>query len=257
LHHILLRIGDFTLYTYSVLLALAVLAGLSVSVWAGKRASLRPEHVADAVVLALLAGTVGARAEYVLLNSEYFREQPAAVWQVWQGGLAFHGGLGFALLAVLAYAHFRRMPFWTLADALALGMALSVAVGWMACLFGGYAYGQMGTGLLYFNWHDIFGVTANRFAVQPLGAILNLVLFLELLLLALRKPPLPSGVTCIAFLFFSGLVHFGLGFWRGDDTLWFGSWRIDQWLALGQVALAVALAAYRAITLKSRPRAGL
>ena len=141
-------------------------------------------------VLTLLGGVIGARLEYVMLNIEYFREQPAAALRVWQGGLALHGGLWLGLLVLFGYARARRIRFWALADVLALGMSLGAVLGWIACLYGGSAYGRLGFGPLYFVWYDTFGVTASRFAVQPLGAALSLALCVTLILLTLSRRPL-------------------------------------------------------------------
>lgn len=239
LHHVLLKVGGFSIYTYSLLMAVAVLGGLMVALHEGKRVGLRPVAVADAVIWAAIGGIVGARLEYVLLNWEYFREQPGLTFHIWEGGFAYHGGLLVGILVLMLYARLKRLPFWSLADALALGLALSVTIGWVACLFGGCAYGRMGFGLLHFTWYDIFGVMASRFAVQPLGIGLSLMLFVGLWLLRDRMPF--SGALFLLLLMASGVIHFVLGLGRGDETLWWWGARVDQWLALGQVLLSAGV----------------
>jgi len=244
---ILFELGDFSVYTYSVLMAVAVLAGLALAVLEAKRIRGGGEVavVFDAALCALVGGVVGARLEYIALNLEFFQEQPAALWRVDQGGLAYHGGLLCGALALAAYARWRRLSFWQLADALTPGLALGVSLGWVACLFGGYAYGQMGFGALYFTWHDLYGVVASRFAVQPLGAGLTLVALISLWLVrpAFSRP----GSLFLLFLLLTGVIHFALGFGRGDETLWWRGWRADQWLALGQTAAALCLGAWKGL----------
>lgn len=240
---ILFEIGDFSLYTYSCLMALAVLAGLAVALLGAKRAALRAVDVFDAVLCSAIGGIIGARLEYICLNLEYFREQPGAIWQIGQGGLAYHGALLAGALTLIAYARFKRLSFWSLADALTPGLVLSLSIGWVACLYGGYAYGKMGFGPLYFAWHDLFGVMASRFAVQPLGAGLTFAVFIALWFArpALCRP----GALFLLFLFLTGFIHFGLGFGRGDETVLWAGWRVDQWLALGQAAVALGLGVWR------------
>ena len=47
-----------------------------------------------------IAGILGARLEYVLINPEYFGEQPGSAFAIWQGGFAYYGGLLAGILAL-------------------------------------------------------------------------------------------------------------------------------------------------------------
>ncbi len=239
---VLLRIGNVTVYTYSAWMAVAVLAGLGLVYLQARRGGLSLDPISDAALFSLLGGVVGARLGYVILNFEYFREQPAAAFRIWQGGLILQGGLWFGLLALLIYADVRAVPFRSWADALALGVSGSAVFGWLACLYGGTAYGQTGFGLLHFVWYDTFGVYASRFAVQPMGAALSLALFLGLFFLARRKHS--PGSLLLLYLAISGMIQFGLGFARADETLRWWGWRADQWLNLAQICGALVAAAY-------------
>lgn len=249
MHHAILQLGGVTIYAYSLLMALAVLIGVSVAVWDGRRRSLEYADVLDAAILTLLAGLLGARLEYVLLNLGYFAEQPVAALRVWDGGLALQGGLWLGIAALVVHAGLRRRPFWPLVDALALGLSAATVLGWLACLYGGCAYGRTGFGTLHFTWHDAFGVTASRFAVQPLGAGLSLVLFVVLLLARKR---MFSGGVLLLFLAISGLAQLGLGFMRADDASYLAGWRSDQWLNAAQALAGGVLAAYRGLLSTNR-----
>jgi phosphatidylglycerol:prolipoprotein diacylglycerol transferase len=245
-HNVLLRIDGITVYTYALIMAVALLLGVGIAVWASKRVELNPDNVLDAVILAVIAGIVGARLEYVLLNFDYFRTQPVAAVQIWQGGLALNGGLWAPLPFLFLYARAKRLSFWTLVDTVALGLSGATVVGWLACLYGGCAYGRTGSGLLYFNWYDTFGVSASRFAVQPVGAALSLALAIGLFFLWHRRF-LPGSVL-LAYLAVLGLIQLGLGFERADETSRWLGWRADQWLNLIQVLVAGSVAAYLALT---------
>jgi phosphatidylglycerol:prolipoprotein diacylglycerol transferase len=227
--------------------ALVILAGTVVVLYEGKRVGFRTTDLIDALIWTAIGGIIGSRLEYVLLNMQYFREQPYAAFRAWEGGFAYHGGLICGLAGLILFAYARRLKLWELADVMALGLALSTAIGWIACLFAGCAYGRMGFGPLYFVWYDIFGMDASRFAVQPVGALLNLLLFLSLWF-ARRRLPVPGSVF-VLLMMGSGLVHFVLGFGRGDETLRVFTWRVDQWLAVGQVVFAAAIAILRGRTL--------
>jgi phosphatidylglycerol---prolipoprotein diacylglyceryl transferase len=57
----------------------------------------------------IVAAIVGARAVHVIANLGSYRNNPAGVFEVWQGGLSSFGGLGLALPVGFYSAH-RRCP---------------------------------------------------------------------------------------------------------------------------------------------------
>lgn len=254
MHQVLLKVGGFNVYTYSLLMAVAALGGLLVALQEGRRLGLRAVDVADGVIWTVIGAILGARLEYILLNWEYFEAEPGSSVRVWEGGFAYHGGILTGILVLVLYSRLRRLPFWSLSDALSLGYALSMAVGWAACLVGGFAYGRMGFGLLHFTWHDAYGVVASRFAVQPLGILLCLMLFAGLWVLRDRMPF--PGAILLAFLMVSGVIQFGLGFGRADETVSWRGLRADQWFALGQVLLSVGAGVWRERTVSGRRLSG-
>src|SRR5687767_1227239 len=65
-----------------------------------------PESAAGDLLFALILGVVlGGRVGYILFyDFASFRENPAAIVQIWEGGLSFHGGLLGALIAAAWFA---------------------------------------------------------------------------------------------------------------------------------------------------------
>ena len=139
------QLGNFTIYWYGVLVALAFLAGL----WtASRRATLsgiRGEIIVDLGPWLILGTLIGARGLYVI---SYWREDFAGkpLWQIFNirgGGLVFYGGLIGASLAYALYVRFKKLPFWKLADILAPSIALGHAIGRIGCLMNGCCYGRV------------------------------------------------------------------------------------------------------------------
>src|SRR6184192_2092799 len=99
------HLGNFTIYWFGVLVALAVLAGL----WtASRRAALsgiRGEIIVDLGPWLILGTIIGARGLFVI---SYWREEFASDpwWQIFnirRGGLVFYGGLIGASLSGMLY----------------------------------------------------------------------------------------------------------------------------------------------------------
>ncbi len=243
---ILFTLGRQPVSSYSVVMIIALLAALGWLAWQQRRGR---KDALDLGVLALAAGAVGARAGHVLANWAYYGEQPAAIFDLRDGGLSWHGGV-LAGLAVLALAAARRHDHATL-YALRLGDRLAVLIvslsigllgGWLACLLAGCAYGLPVAPPQRFytpDWPDNYGVLAFRLPSQLLGMALALVLLLLARPLS-RRP----GI----FLILLGAGSFIIAWTRGDLPVSWGPLRATQWvdLVLILVGLALMLASQRA-----------
>ena len=92
----LINFGGFGIRWY----ALAYIGGLLAGYWVLRREAGRPGAVMtpaaiDSLLNHVLLGVIlGGRLGYVLFyNPAFFLANPAEIIKVWQGGMAFHGGL--------------------------------------------------------------------------------------------------------------------------------------------------------------------
>jgi phosphatidylglycerol:prolipoprotein diacylglycerol transferase len=72
-------IGPLTIYTYGVMLAAAYLLGLQLAIHRGRRAGLNPGRLLDLGVYIVIAALVGAKLLLLLINVNYFRNNPEEV----------------------------------------------------------------------------------------------------------------------------------------------------------------------------------
>jgi phosphatidylglycerol:prolipoprotein diacylglycerol transferase len=261
MHPILFRFGSIIISTYTILLDVGLVCGLVVACLEGKRRGIAPERIVDAALWTVVAGIVGGRMGYVLANQEYFAENLREAFYIWEGGLAFQGGFLAGLLALFLYSVYHKLPFLALADTAALGLALGQVFGWLGCLMSGCAYGLESHGAtsilacLSLDLPDIYGIHAPRFATQPLASALSLAIFVLLWATRRRWPsaqdkpfdstqdrPFPGfAFTLYLLLYSSG--QFLLEFTRGDEAIYWGPWRVSQWLYLAEAALALVFLA--------------
>ena len=259
MHPILFRLGSTIIYTYTILLDVGLVCGLVVACLEGKRRGIAPERIVDAALWAVVAGIVGGRVGYVLANQEYFAENLREAFYIWEGGLAFQGAFLAGLLALFLYSAYHKLPFLALADTAALGLALGQVFGWLACLMSGCAYGLESHGAtsilarLSLDLPDIYGIHAPRFATQPLASALSLAIFVLLWATRRRWPFDPSaelrasfaqdrpfpGLAFIVYLLLYSGGQFLLEFTRGDEAIYWGPWRVSQWIYLAEAALAL------------------
>ena len=144
MHPIAFQLGNLTIHTYGVMVALGFVLGLWLAMRRGLRDGLPQEWIADLGVPLILGTLVGARALYVLTFwRDQFADRP--LWEtvaIWQGGLVFYGGLVGATLFGVGYIYWKKWPLWKLADAVAPSVALGFACGRLGCLLNGCCFGR-------------------------------------------------------------------------------------------------------------------
>ncbi|WP_022835491.1 prolipoprotein diacylglyceryl transferase [Salisaeta longa] len=126
---VIFRLGPLAPRWYGLLFALGFLIGFYLMQRVFERED-RPIKDLDALLMYLLGGTViGARLGHVLFYAPgYYFAHPLEIPQVWEGGLASHGGLIGVLLAIWLYSRSRQdQPFLWLTDRLAPPIALTGA----------------------------------------------------------------------------------------------------------------------------------
>ena len=241
MYPILFRLGSFTMTGYTALVDVGLLGGAAISYLQARRRGFSAVRVLDAALVAALGGLIGARAVYVTANWAYYSDYLHRALRLWEGGLAWHGGLVGGLGAVLVYCAIRRTPLRLVLDLLTPGAAVLAVCAWLGCLLHGCAYGletYPGQGLLWalsLELPDLYGIQAPRVAVQLLGAGWSAVV-LAIVATAGRRRRL-EGLAFPLWLALYSSGSFGLGFLRADQVPLVAGWRADQ---VADLALALA-----------------
>ena len=129
------------LHTYGLLIATAFLVGLYLAGRGAKRAGLDQERVTDLTFWILVAGMVGSRILFIIVNWDDYARDPINVLYFWNGGFVFYGG--FIGAAVVSWFYMRRhgMPFFAYADVLIPSVSLGHAIGRLGCFAAGCCWG--------------------------------------------------------------------------------------------------------------------
>jgi phosphatidylglycerol:prolipoprotein diacylglycerol transferase len=132
---------------YGVMLLLAILAGVGLSMHRARKRGIDPELILSLAMWLVVPGIVGGRLFYVI---EYWEKYQNANWlvtlreiaTVTKGGLVVYGALlaGGAALAGFVYRH--RLPGLMLADLIAPGVVLGMALGRVGCFLNGCCFGR-------------------------------------------------------------------------------------------------------------------
>ena len=86
-------LGFIQIYWYSIMIALGLLVGISVIIVEAKKQKMSEDDFINLVFGIVLWGIIGARLYYVLFSWEQYSDNLFEILEIWNGGLAIHGGL--------------------------------------------------------------------------------------------------------------------------------------------------------------------
>ena len=107
-----------------------------------RRVGLDPEVISNAAMYSLIIGMVGARVFFVVHYHDQFRGDFGGVFAVWRGGLEFLGGAIPAILFLLLYLRYRKLPVRRYFDIMAVGLMLGLSFGRIGCFLNGCCFGR-------------------------------------------------------------------------------------------------------------------
>jgi phosphatidylglycerol:prolipoprotein diacylglycerol transferase len=161
-HPVLFEIGDFPVRTFGLLLALGALVGILMAVRRAPRYGLPPERIWDLCFWLILAGVLGARALFVLIEWRFYSENPGELLRLRFDGLTSFGGLLGGALAAWVWTRRTGVSLVTVVDTLAVPFLVAHAIGRIGCLMNGCCYG-----------HPVAGFPGVHFPGAPDGHALH------------------------------------------------------------------------------------
>lgn len=199
------------------------------------------QHVEDLLFFSMLGVVLGGRLGYVLFYkpSHYFAH-PAEIFAVWQGGMAFHGGLLGVITAMAVFAKRQGRHFFEVADLVAPCVPIGLAAGRIGNFINGELWGRAADPSL--PWAMVFpesGSDMPRHPSQLYQFGLEGVLLFILLWLYARKPR-QQGAVAGAFLFGYGTFRFIAEYFREPDSflgLLALNMSMGQWLCVPMIVL--------------------
>lgn len=241
---VLLQIGPLAIRWYGAMYSLSFLLGWPLLLARGARwrPDLSKETLSDFMVWILLGVVLGGRFGYILFYQfDYYAANPFAVFRVWEGGMAFHGGLLGVAFAVCYFARRHRVGCLELADLLAPIVPLGLFFGRIGNFINGELWGRATD----VPWAMVFPTAGPqlRHPSQLYEAGLEgCVLFAVLWWLGRKQygPGLLFGV----FLLLYGTFRTFLEFFREPDSnlgLLALGLSMGQWLSVPMVVAGVTL----------------
>ncbi|MBC5797823.1 prolipoprotein diacylglyceryl transferase [Sphaerospermopsis sp. LEGE 00249] len=245
---IIFELGPVIIRWYGLLIASAVLIGVSLSQYLAKRRHVNPELISDLSIWLVIGAIPAARLYYVLFQWSEYSQHPERIIAIWQGGIAIHGAIIGGVIAALIFAKLKKISFWQLADLVAPSLILGQAIGRWGNFFNSEAFGRP-TDLpwkLYIPLDHRPPNLANFEYFHPTflyESLWNLMVFALLLTLFFRalsgKPRLKVGTLFLVYWVAYSLGRFWIEGLR-TDSLMLGPLRIAQIVSLTGISLGLA-----------------
>lgn len=222
MYPVLFHIGSFAVHTYGVVLMLAFLAALGRTYQVARRQAdptIPPDNILDAGIWMIVVGTIGARLLFVLVDWDSYRHAPnfpLNTFQVWQGGLSFHGGLFGGIGALIGYCLIKRMSILKVADLFAPSVMLAYVIGRLGCLLNGCCYGAPTTMPWGIRFYDDGVLTPPSHPTQLYASMLSLVFFFGLI--HLEKHRAYFGQVSCWYILLAATERFLMEIWRAGTT---------------------------------------
>jgi phosphatidylglycerol:prolipoprotein diacylglycerol transferase len=131
-----------TIKSYGLMMVIGFLAAVSVITRLSRNITPNPQLVTNGALYSLIGGVTGARLFYVIHYFENFKESPASVFAIWEGGLEFLGGVIVAISIIFLYLLYHKLPIRRYLDILAIGLMLALVFGRIGCFLNGCCYGK-------------------------------------------------------------------------------------------------------------------
>jgi len=209
---VLIEIGPLSIRWYALAYIVGILFGwwyarrlvANPRLWGPAGSPIRVVDLDDLVLWATIGIIVGGRAGYVLFyDLGSFLAAPLTIFEVWHGGMSFHGGFLGTVIAMILFARHRRIPVWSLIDVVAPSVTVGLCLGRIANFVNGELWGRPGD----VPWAMVFpGADLQpRHPSQLYEALLEgIVLFLVLRFFThgqhrLRQPGFISAIFAIGY----------------------------------------------------------
>jgi phosphatidylglycerol:prolipoprotein diacylglycerol transferase len=230
MYPIITKIGPFTLHTFGVVLAIAILVGSSLLLREARRLGdpkITEERIQRLIWYLVIGVIAGGRLMHVIVNWDHYGKRLMDIPAIWEGGLVMYGGLIGSFVAVVWFAAYHKIRILRLCDLVAPSAFLGDAIGRWGCFFAGDDYGRPITDkVLGVQWPHWMSVTfpGREGTLAPIGVPLfptQIMMSMKALIIAgvlfwiYRRKKFDGQVAGWAFMLYAVIRSF-IELFRGD-----------------------------------------
>ena len=232
-----LDLGPIQIYWYSIFIFIGMLVACFLIYKEAKKRDIEEDFLVNLTFNTIIIGIIGARLYYVLFNLSYYLDNPVEIFQIWNGGLAIHGGIIAGLLFIIYYCKKHEVNLWKMLDIIVVGLIIAQAIGRWGNFFNSEAYGPITTsahlkslGIPQFIIDGMYILGEYRQPTFFYESVWCLFGFLAMLIIRQYKY-LKIGQLTSFYLIWYGIIRFMIEAMR-TDSLMLGPLKIAQLVSL-------------------------
>jgi phosphatidylglycerol:prolipoprotein diacylglycerol transferase len=139
---------NYPVHSFGVMLVLGFMLAMALAKFLARRSKLDPEIFANAALIALLSGVIGARLSHVIENWPQYTDSTRSFGanlreaiNITEGGLTYYGGFLLSIPCCIAYGRWKRVPILLGMDILAPCIMIGLGFGRIGCFLNGCCFG--------------------------------------------------------------------------------------------------------------------
>jgi phosphatidylglycerol---prolipoprotein diacylglyceryl transferase len=222
---VLISIGPFAVRWYALAYIVGIIAGwfyaramiAAQRLWGGP-APITVGEFDDFIIWITLGIILGGRIGYVLFyNLPQFAAHPIQIFELWNGGMSFHGGVLGCVVATVLFGLRRGLPILSLGDVTTAVCPIGLFLGRIANFINGELWGRptdVAWAVIFPNGGPIPRHPSQLYEAALEGLVLLIVLGVLVRLGALKRPGLVTG----AFFLGYGIARTICEFFREPDA---------------------------------------
>ncbi|HLB41263.1 MAG TPA: prolipoprotein diacylglyceryl transferase [Gammaproteobacteria bacterium] len=240
------HIASWPVYWYGLMYLIGFFAGWGILSWRlrlSPRRDITQEQLSDIAFYAALGAIIGGRLGYVLFYDwRVLLSNPFLVFQIWKGGMSFHGGFIGVMTAMAIYARKFNQSFLALTDLIAPAIPIGLGAGRIGNFINGELWGRITT----MPWGMVFpnaGVSPRHPSQLYEFFLEGVILFL--MVWVYSSKPKPLGAVSGLFALWYGVFRCFAEFFREPDVqvgfVAFGWLTEGQLLSLPMIVIGLGL----------------
>lgn len=245
-----LDLGFLQIYWYSIMIALALLVGVSIMLIEAKKQKISEDNFINLIFYGTLVGIVGARLYYVIFNWSYYSSHLIEILEIWNGGLAIHGAMITGGLFVIYYCKKVNFSILKIIDIIVVGLIIGQAIGRWGNFFNQEAYGRVVSLEFLQSLHlpefiiNGMKIGANYYHPTFLYESIWCLIGFIILLIARKFRYIHVGQITALYMIWYGLGRFMIESLR-TDSLMLGNFKMAQIISILMIIIGIIIFVYK------------
>ena len=216
---ILLKIGNITIYWYSIMILTGFIVASYLVTEETRRCQINKTTITDRLFYTIIIGILGARIYYVIFNLDYYSKNILDIFKVWEGGLAIHGGIIAGAIFIIIYTK----NTLKILDICVPGLLIGQAIGRWGNFFNQEAHGPI-TSIEHLKYLPNFikqgmYIDGNYYMPTFLYESILCLFGLIIILIIRRKLKIKNGQITGFYLIWYGIIRFIIELFRTDSLM--------------------------------------